>query len=210
MNRHDRDPGRFGMTAPFDTSATELLVRELNHRVRNNFQIIASLMNLQKRLLPPERRDDIRFIEEHVQSMAAAYRLVHATGGLVEVPIHELIFDVADGLRQIAAAGTAQLLLAMPTVQGMINLDRAIAVALYLAVVLPPYLDRAAASDGTVRIDGVIEGAQMRISITENGKEPIAMNFLRGRLMAAYRRQLDAEPAGDDETGHLLRLPLPR
>ena len=42
------------------------LVRELNHRVKNNFQIIASLMNLRKRMMPPERREDIRFIEEHV------------------------------------------------------------------------------------------------------------------------------------------------
>src|ERR1700678_1085014 len=79
------------------------LVRELNHRVKNNFQIIVSLMNLRKRMMPPERREDIRFIEEHVQSMSVAYRHVYATGSIVDVSLSDLIIDVLSGLRQIAA-----------------------------------------------------------------------------------------------------------
>ena len=78
------------------------LVRELNHRVKNNFQIIVSLMNLRKRMMPPERREDIRFIEEHVQSMSVAYRLVYATGSMIEVSLTELVTEVLSGLRQIA------------------------------------------------------------------------------------------------------------
>jgi two-component sensor histidine kinase len=67
------------------------LVRELHHRVKNNLQIIVSLMNVQKRMLPQERRGEIRFLEEHVQSMAAAYRVVYASGELTKVSIDELI-----------------------------------------------------------------------------------------------------------------------
>src|ERR1700727_1672910 len=63
---------------------SETLLRELNHRVKNNFQIIVSLMNLRKRMLPAGRREDIRFIEEHVQSMSVPYRLVYATGSMVD------------------------------------------------------------------------------------------------------------------------------
>jgi len=79
-------------------------LRELHHRVKNNFQIIASLMNLQKRMLPPERRNDLRFVEEHVQSMAVAYRIVSASTEMVQVPIDELVREVGDNLRQIAGA----------------------------------------------------------------------------------------------------------
>ena len=56
-------------------------VRELHHRVKNNFQLIASLVSLQKRMLPPDRRSEVRFVEEHVQCMAAAYRIVTVTDG---------------------------------------------------------------------------------------------------------------------------------
>src|ERR1700678_1434111 len=85
------------------------LVRELNHRVKNNFQIIVSLMNLRKRMMPPERREDIRFIEEHVQSMSVAYRLVYAPGSMIEVSLSELIVEVLSGLRQIAGLSEDQL-----------------------------------------------------------------------------------------------------
>ena len=78
---------------------TETLLRELNHRVKNNFQIIVSLMNLRKRMLPADRREDIRFVEEHVQSMSVAYRLVYDTGSIVDVPLSELIIEVLAGLR---------------------------------------------------------------------------------------------------------------
>ncbi len=74
------------------------LVRELHHRVKNNLQIIVSLMNVQKRMLPAERRGEIRFLEEHVQSMAAAYRVVYACGELVKVPMDDLIREVVAGL----------------------------------------------------------------------------------------------------------------
>ena len=59
-------------------------------------------MNLRKRMLPAHRREDIRFIEEHVQSMSVPYRLVYATGSMVDVPLPEMITEVLSGLRQIA------------------------------------------------------------------------------------------------------------
>src|ERR1700722_20667556 len=96
-------PGTAGMPDPVT------LVRELNHRVKNNLQIIVSLMNLQKRMMPRERREDIRFIEEHVQSMSVAYRLVYATGSMIEVSLTELVTEVLSGLRQIAGLGAEHL-----------------------------------------------------------------------------------------------------
>ena len=87
-------------------SSSEALLRELNHRVQNNFQIIVSLMNLKRRTLPEERQGDIRFLQEHVQCMAVAYRLVYATGDMTEVPIGQLLREIISELRQIAQLGT--------------------------------------------------------------------------------------------------------
>ena len=53
-------------------------------------------------MLPPERHEDIRFIEEHVQSMSVPYRLVYATGTIVDVPLSILVGEVTSGLRQIS------------------------------------------------------------------------------------------------------------
>jgi two-component sensor histidine kinase len=88
------------LLAPGGLPDTETLLRELNHRVKNNFQIIVSLMNLRKRMLPPERREDIRFVEEHVQSMSVAYRHVYATGSIVVIR-----FDYRRGRRSASDRG---------------------------------------------------------------------------------------------------------
>jgi hypothetical protein len=172
---------------------TETLLRELNHRVKNNFQIIVSLMNLRKRMLPPDRREDIRFVEEHVQSMSVAYRHVYATGSIVDVSLSDLIVEVLSGLRQIAALGEDQLRIEISTNNASLGLDHAIALALYLAVLLPPYLDRASATTGIVTVTVGVVAKQVTLTIRGSWNEPIVLDFLRNRLMRAYAGQLEAD-----------------
>ena len=169
------------------------LVRELNHRVKNNLQIIVSLMNLQKRIMPLERREDIRFIEEHVQAMSVAYRLVYATGSMIEVSLTELVTEVVSGLRQIAGLEEDYLTLDAPATDALIGLDHAIALALYLAVLLPPYLDRAIAAGGMVTITLTVIVNLLTVSLRGNSNTPVGFDLLRTRLMQAYAAQLKAE-----------------
>ena len=177
---------------PPDSPDPVTLVRELNHRVKNNFQIIVSLMNLRKRMMPPERREDIRFIEEHVQSMSVAYRLVYATGSMVEVSLTELIGEVVSGLRQIAGLGEEQLHVEPPAEDACIDLDHAIALALYFAVLLPPYLDEAKATSGAVTVSIGLAEKVVTLSIRGTWNVAIVIDMLRSRLMRAYAAQLKA------------------
>ncbi len=173
-------------------SEADTLLRELNHRVNNNFQIVVSLMNLKKRLLPVERQDDIRFIEEHVQSMAVAYRLIYARGEVLEVRTSDLIADVVLGLRLIAKLPVEQLNLQIETGDNLLNLDQAIALALYFAVVLPPYLDVARVARDSVSVGVTINADRMSVSVVGAGESAVPMDFLRERLMHAYISQLGA------------------
>jgi two-component sensor histidine kinase len=106
--------------------------------VKNNLQIIVSLMNVQKRMLPAERRGEIRFLEEHVQSIAAAYRVVYASGEMIKVSIDELIREVVAGLVEVAGGKADGVETADCKAHMQINLDQAITLGLYLAATLPP------------------------------------------------------------------------
>lgn len=195
------------MTADVEALA---LVRELNHRVKNNFQIIASLINLMKRVADPKTRGEIRFIEEHVTSMAVAYRLVYATSPMVEVAAADLLVEIVAALRAIAGLPADQVVIEGPGLRGMIGLDQAIALGLYLSVSLPPFLDRALASRGQVVLATDTDIDRLCVSILGDGKEPIAFDFLRRKLMVAYVRQLGARMDQDDKTGKLsLFVPIP-
>jgi hypothetical protein len=187
------------------------LVRELNHRVKNNFQIIVSLMNLRKRMMPPDRREDIRFIEEHVQSMSVAYRLVYATGSMIEVSLAELVSEVLSGLRQIAGIGHEQLPIDVRAADALIGLDHAIALALYLAVLVPPYLDEALASSEVVTVTVSMVDSRVTISVRGSWSTPITLDLLRNRLIQAYAAQLNAETVSAAANGaEQISFPLER
>ena len=182
--------------------ATDILLRELNHRVKNNLQIIVSLINLKKRLAPPDRWDDIRFIEEHVQAMAVAYRLVYATGSMNEVSIGDLLVETVSELRQIAKLGVNRVRLEGATIGGTMGLDQAIALGMYLAVVLPPYLDGALARSGHVSITAELVDNLLTLLISGSWPDPVLPDLLRERLSEAYTSQLQAKflsaPGGHD------------
>lgn len=172
---------------------TDTLLRELNHRVNNNFQIVVSLMNLKKRLLPPERQDDLRFIEEHVQSMAAAYRLIYTRPSGLQVSADDLIIDVVLGLRLISKLVADRISLDLKLHNQVLSLDQAIALGLYLAVVLPPYLDHAQTIDGSISVAADVKNNYLTLSVSADWRLPVDLDFLRERLMVAYIAQLGAE-----------------
>jgi hypothetical protein len=177
---------------------TDELLREFNHRVNNNFQIVVSLMNLKKRQLPAALQDDIRFIEEHVQSMAVAYRLIYASGRLLEVSARDLITEVVLGLRLIAKLAPERLSLDVVALTQMLNLDQAIALGLYLAAALPPYLDQARHGDGQVVVMASSIAEHLSLTISGDWHNPVPMDVLRERLLVAYVTQLGARQEFSD------------
>ena len=170
----------------------DLLLRELNHRVKNNFQIIASLMNLKKRTLPPGQRGDIRFLEEHVMAMAAAYRLIYATGDMAEVAMGELVDEILLGLRQIANLPGECLIVDTAELHATIRLDQAVALGLYLAAVVPRYLDRARTTGAAALVRGRSHAREVTLSVECRGGATVMLDALGTRLVGAYVDQLKA------------------
>ena len=201
--RHEA-AGKVNVTMP----DRDILLRELNHRIKNNFQIIVSLISLKKRMMPPDRREDMRFIEEHVQSMSVAYRQVYATGGITDVSLTDLIADVVSGLRQIANLNEDQLQVDIDRIDLTIGLDKAIALALYLAVILPPHLDKAAASAGQAMVSARMSDGQFNVMVSGTWPGLIELDHLRQQLAHAYAAQLGSAlaPAPQD-TGWQIRFP---
>lgn len=201
------------MTAINTLADNDEFVRELHHRVRNNFQTIASLINLQKRTLPPDRREEVRFVDEQVQCMAAAYRIATVANGVVQLALRDLVSEVIDELRKIAGVNRDRVNVELPASECCIRMDQAVSMGLYLAVLLPPYLDAAAAPGGTLRVAVALEDpAYAVLSIATAREAAIASNPLRRRLAAAFMRQLSADVDPTTEPGvirvRIRRLPL--
>lgn len=82
----------------------EVLLREVHHRVKNNLQLIASIMNIQMRkAIAPEAKVLLRGLQDRVMSLATIHRGLYQTSGLADVRADELFRDI---VRQIVTMGS--------------------------------------------------------------------------------------------------------
>ncbi|RBI84530.1 hypothetical protein DRV85_11250 [Rhodosalinus halophilus] len=83
----------------------EVLLREVHHRVKNNLQLMSSIMNMQaRRATSPEVRAAIRDLQDRLASLATVHGKLYQSPDMARVRADTLIDDVA---RQLAALGSS-------------------------------------------------------------------------------------------------------
>ncbi len=77
----------------------EFLLQEIYHRVKNNMQVIASLLNLQKsRIEDANAKAALEESQKRVQSMALVHELLYQSESLSNIDLGEYIASLAGGL----------------------------------------------------------------------------------------------------------------
>lgn len=73
----------------------EVLMREVHHRVKNNLQLIASIMNIQMRQARTlETKEIMKSLQDRVMSLATVHRELYQTSGLTDIHVDELLADI--------------------------------------------------------------------------------------------------------------------
>lgn len=79
----------------------DVLLRELNHRIMNSLQTVSSLFKLQSRSVTnPEARQQFDLAVSRVNSMAMAYRRMHASDGIESVDFAAFLRELCQDLSQ--------------------------------------------------------------------------------------------------------------
>ncbi len=111
----------------------EVLMREVHHRVKNNLQLIASIMNMQLRgARSAEAKEVMRTVRERVISLATVHRELYQTSGLTDVRADELLPRIARDLLRIGAAPGRQFDLHTEVDDIRLTPDQAVPLALFL------------------------------------------------------------------------------
>ena len=85
----------------------ELLMKEIHHRVKNNLQIVASLLNLQaSRIRQPEAKAEFASARDRVRALATLHRHLYSQGEVHTINMRQFLTELCGQL--FAAMGGAR------------------------------------------------------------------------------------------------------
>jgi two-component sensor histidine kinase len=181
----------------------EVLLREVNHRVGNSLQIIASLLHLQAN---SSTQEDVKVALTNamgrVAAVAQVHRRLYTSHDLKSVLLNQYLDALLEDLRR-SAEGNRMSRLTLKAEQIEIDPDRAVAIGiivneLVMNAVKYAYPDGA----GPIHIDLNAEGDNLVLSIADNGvglnvKTDPRSTGMGQRIVTAMASKLDASVERD-------------
>jgi two-component sensor histidine kinase len=181
----------------------EVLLREVNHRVGNSLQIIASLLHLQAN---SSTQDDVKAALTNamgrVAAVAQVHRRLYTTHDLKSVSLNQYLDALLEDLRR-SAEGNRMSQLTLKAEQIEIDPDRAVAIGiivneLVMNAVKYAYPDGA----GPIHVDLHAQGDDVVLSIADEGvglnaKSDPRSTGMGQRIVSAMAAKLEANPERD-------------
>ena len=182
------------------------LVREVHHRVKNNLQVVASLLNLHSRgSQSPEAAAAYASIQRRVDALAVVHRNHYAE--LEEnrgVALKSLISELAANLRATAPPSAAAMQIRLDVEPGHTTQDVAVSVAFLITEIVEYGMLCGAGQVSIVVENGEAAGAGLSIevdSLAGDGARDEAISDRFDRIITGLARQLRTTLDRDPERG---------
>lgn len=153
----------------------EVLLKEIHHRVKNNLQVICSLLNLQSRSLPDlTTRDLIQESQNRVRSMAIVHEKLYCAKNIASINLAEYINDLTKNLLSSYQVRTSKVILNAeidPTI--FLDIDTAVPCGLILNELISNACKYAFSIEqqGEIYLRAIAnEKQQLVLTVGDNGK----------------------------------------
>ncbi|MEZ5958890.1 MAG: histidine kinase dimerization/phosphoacceptor domain -containing protein [Hyphomonadaceae bacterium] len=189
------------------------LLREVHHRVKNNLQMVASLLNIQARAASDESESwGLARAHDRVQLLAVVHQRIYSSGELRDVRVDDIAAEVARQLLQSRGVSAKDINLVMELGAARAGVDRAVPLSFLIGEGVSAALD--ALSD--------IGPVEVRLSLQQddNGSTRFAIDAdidaerartpgPGARLIDAFARQLNATIGRDAQRPYMLWAIVP-
>jgi two-component sensor histidine kinase len=194
----------------------DALMREIHHRVKNNLQVISSLLNMQQRALTdPAARAAISDTRQRIAALALIYRALYQGPDLKKVDLRPFLEELTAQLLSGDSEPHGSIRTEVNADTLVIDPDKLAPLALFAVEAVTNAQKHAFHGDsGTLRVDFNVRGAEAELSISDNGGKTATTEPSSGvgrTLMTAFARQLRgrAEFEPNEEGGLTVRLTFP-
>jgi PAS domain S-box-containing protein len=150
----------------------EVLLKEVHHRVKNNLQIVSSMLNLQlDQLSDPKALELFKESQMRVRSIALFHEKLYESKDLARVDIAEYLKGLANGLFATYGANPDEILLSISAEDVPLGVDAAISCGLIVNELLSNALKHAFPSGrrGEVRVALRREGEAIALEVADDG-----------------------------------------
>lgn len=177
----------------------ETLLREIHRKVKNNLQLISSLLYIQSKKEMDERPlDIIKDCQNRVKSMAIVHDKLSNSEGLTKVDLEEYVKSLVDSLYQLYEIRRDRIEVNLNVDKIMIGVDTAVACGFVINELVSNSLKHAfpGGRKGEINIEFHSEGEKgFRMVIEDNGigfkKDLAKSNALGLQLVSAVMKHID-------------------
>jgi two-component sensor histidine kinase len=195
-------------------------LREMDHRTRNNFQIVTSLLTLQAgRAAAPEAQAALREAADRLQAVSAVYAALRpSSAGLVAVRLQDQLQEMCDQIRRGILPDGISLETELEAV--LVPADTAVAIGIIVNELVTNACKHAFPDGkGKIRISAARDGDAAKIEVADDGcGYPVGAGGkgkggLGTRLVTAFVQRVGGTSdvrSSAGGTSHSIRVPLPQ
>jgi two-component sensor histidine kinase len=197
-------------------SEREVLLREIHHRVKNNLQIISSLLNLQSRFIKDQNAvDAVQEGRNRVKSMALIHQKLYQQDNIEGIYMPEYIDNLSASLVTSYKVSGGRIQIDKQVDKINLDIDTAIPVGLILNELLTNSLKYAFIDGriGNLIIKLQVQNQQLVLEVSDNGigmdaSSSVNKNSFGLTLIESLAEKLDAktEILQKEGTHHVIRM----
>ncbi|MBM4326733.1 MAG: PAS domain S-box protein [Deltaproteobacteria bacterium] len=151
----------------------EILLREIHHRVKNNLQVICSLLRVQKRSLDNDQHAEMfQESENRIRSMATVYEKLYQSRNLSELNARDYLNSVVRHIQATYESIGTGIEVSTDLDDLTLNTDSAISLGLIMTELVSNSLKHAFPNDGKGRIDisfRALGNDRIELKVRDNG-----------------------------------------
>ncbi len=151
----------------------EVLLQEIHHRVKNNLQVISSLLNLQARYIKEDTYADMfRDSQNRIMSMALVHEELYQSKDLARIDLNDYIRNLTNALFRSYGADTGSVALKIDVADVVFGVDTAIPCGLIINELVSNSLKYAfpGGKEGEITIAlRPTDGDEIDLTVSDNG-----------------------------------------
>lgn len=180
----------------------DILLQEMQHRVANSLQIIASILLLKARAVSSEEtRQHLKDAHQRVLSVAEVQRHLHASDGIDQIEVKSYLAKLCDSLASSMVGESQPVTVKVIAHSDMIGSDKAVSLGLIvteLVINAIKYAFPVPRTEAAILVTYEVDGTDWKLTVSDNGVgknvgDPVAQSSGLGTaIVQALVKQLDA------------------